>query len=89
MGLGDEALRLVRVNNDYQIDLDDLQEYIAADRRDGLQPICVVGNAGTVNTGAFDDLQALSELCQRENCGSTWMAPSAAWRRCLPIYATW
>ncbi len=44
-----------------------LQECIAADRRDGRQPICVVGNAGTVNTGAFDDLQALSELCHREN----------------------
>ena len=26
----------------------------------------VVGNAGTVNTGAFDDLNALADLCQRE-----------------------
>jgi len=67
MGLGDEALRLVGVNADYQIDLNDLQERLAADRQAGLQPVCVVGNAGTVNTGAFDDLQALSELCQREN----------------------
>jgi len=27
----------------------------------------VVGCAGTVNTGAFDDLEALAALCQREN----------------------
>jgi glutamate/tyrosine decarboxylase-like PLP-dependent enzyme len=31
-----------------------------------MQPICVIGNAGTVNTGAIDDLPALAELCQRE-----------------------
>ena len=39
---------------------------IAADRAAGRRPICVVGNAGTVNTGAFDDLSALADLCRRE-----------------------
>jgi hypothetical protein len=29
-------------------------------------PFCVIGNAGTINTGAIDDLHALAELCQRE-----------------------
>lgn len=66
LGLGDEALRMVPVNADYQINLVELQECIAADRSVGLQPICVIGNAGTVNTGAFDDLEALAGICQRE-----------------------
>jgi len=66
LGLGDEALRLIPVNADYQIELDALRETIASDRWLGLRPFCVVGNAGTVNTGAFDDLQALAELCQQE-----------------------
>jgi glutamate/tyrosine decarboxylase-like PLP-dependent enzyme len=30
-------------------------------------PICIIGNAGTVNTGAVDDLDALADLAVREN----------------------
>jgi glutamate/tyrosine decarboxylase-like PLP-dependent enzyme len=31
-----------------------------------MQPVCIVGCAGTVNTGAFDDLQALADICRDE-----------------------
>jgi glutamate/tyrosine decarboxylase-like PLP-dependent enzyme len=30
-------------------------------------PFCVVGAAGTTNTGSVDDLDALADLCQRED----------------------
>ena len=66
LGLGNEALRRIPVNADYQIDLDALDRAIQADRAAGYQPIGVIGNAGTVNTGAIDDLTALADLCQRE-----------------------
>jgi len=66
LGLGCESLRLIPVNQDYQIDLQALRAAIAADRRAGFQPFCVVGNAGTVNTGAIDDLPALADLCQEQ-----------------------
>lgn len=66
MGLGSEAIHSIPVNEQYQIDLDALEAAIAADRAAGLEPYCVVGNAGTVNTGAFDDLTRLAELCARE-----------------------
>lgn len=66
MGLGDEALRLIPVNMEYQIDLTALREAITADKNAGLQPFCVVGNAGTVNTGAIDDLNSLADLCRQE-----------------------
>ncbi len=66
LGLGNQALRKIPVDGDYRIDLGVLQERIQADREAGLHPFCVVGNAGTVNTGAIDDLQALADLCQRE-----------------------
>ncbi|HEY8309883.1 MAG TPA: pyridoxal-dependent decarboxylase, partial [Gemmatimonadaceae bacterium] len=43
-----------------------LAEMVAADRTAGMIPFCVVGTAGTVNTGASDDLDAIADFCQRE-----------------------
>jgi aromatic-L-amino-acid/L-tryptophan decarboxylase len=67
LGLGSESLRLIAVNSDFQIDLAALEAAIAADKAAGHLPLCVVGSAGTVNTGAFDDLNALADICQRED----------------------
>ena len=66
LGLGNEALRRIPVNADYQIDLAALEQAIAADRAAGFQPIGLIGNAGTVGTGAIDDLNALADIAQRE-----------------------
>jgi glutamate/tyrosine decarboxylase-like PLP-dependent enzyme len=49
-----------------QIDLAALNEEIKKDREDGLFPICVVGVAGTTNTGAIDDLEGLANICGEE-----------------------
>ncbi len=67
LGLGSEALRYVPVNAYFQIDLQALKAAIAQDRQDGHLPFCVVGAAGTANTGAIDDLDALADICQQEN----------------------
>lgn len=66
LGLGSDSLRKVTTNPDCTIDMAALQQALDADRRAGHRPICVVGNAGTINTGAVDDLQALADLCRRE-----------------------
>ena len=66
LGLGNQALRRIPVGPDYTIDVTALRQAIAADRSAGHRPICVVGNAGTVNTGATDDLPALADLCRDE-----------------------
>ena len=66
LGLGHGALRHIPVGPDYTIEVDALRRAIAEDRAAGHRPICVVGNAGTVNTGATDDLPALAALCHRE-----------------------
>jgi glutamate/tyrosine decarboxylase-like PLP-dependent enzyme len=67
LGIGNEYLRKIPVNEDYTIDLAALKQAIAADREAGYRPICVIGSAGTVNTGAIDDLNALADLCQEED----------------------
>ena len=65
-GIGSEFLRRIPVDAAGAIRLDCLENAIAADRASGLLPFLVVGTAGTVNTGAFDDLTRLSALCRRE-----------------------
>ena len=59
MGLGRRAFRAIAVDSDYRIDLAALRDAIASDLAAGLRPFAIVGNAGTVNTGAVDDLDGL------------------------------
>ncbi len=66
LGLGSAGLCGIAVRDDYTIDLDELERRIAADRAAGAVPFCVIGNAGTINTGSIDDLDALADLCERE-----------------------
>jgi aromatic-L-amino-acid decarboxylase len=67
LGLGNCCLRKIPVRQDYSIDLDQLQQQISTDRAAGFKPICIIGSAGTTNTGAIDDLSALADLCARED----------------------
>ena len=66
LGLGNKSLRVVPTNKSYQIDLEALKRMILMDRAAGLLPFCVVGAAGTTNTGAVDDLNGLADICQAE-----------------------
>ena len=67
LGLGDGALRRIPVDAEYRMDLAALRTALAEDTRAGHRPICVIGNAGTVNTGATDDLVALAALCRERS----------------------
>lgn len=63
LGLGRDSIRFIPVNDQYQIDLDQLRATIEADKAAGLLPFCVIASAGTVKTGAYDDLNALADIC--------------------------
>ncbi len=67
LGLGSDSLRLINVDENYEIKIDELIQQIKADKKESLQPFCVIGNAVTVNTGACDNLNALADLCEKEN----------------------
>jgi aromatic-L-amino-acid/L-tryptophan decarboxylase len=66
LGLGSDSLRQIPVNGEFEIDVAALEQMISADRSAGCRPICVIGNAGTVGTGAIDDLRALATIAARE-----------------------
>jgi glutamate/tyrosine decarboxylase-like PLP-dependent enzyme len=70
LGMGRQSLHLIPTHEDLTIDLEALKQAIHEDRKRGLHPIAVLATAGTVNTGATDDLNAIADLCAQENL---WM----------------
>lgn len=66
IGIGRRNLRRIAVDDEYRIVPAALERAIAEDRAAGRQPICIVATAGTVNTGAIDDVEALASIARRE-----------------------
>ena len=75
-GLGRDNLRKVETDGEFAMRPEALAEAIAADRRSGRTPICVVASLGGTGTGAIDPLRALGEICRREGI---WLHVDAAW----------
>jgi glutamate/tyrosine decarboxylase-like PLP-dependent enzyme len=61
-GLGTDALRLVPTGADHRMDTAALRGAIEADRAAGLHPFLIVGTAGTVDVGAFDNLAEIAAI---------------------------
>ncbi len=67
LGLGNEALRWVRTDDEYRINIPSLVKAIREDRDKGMHPFCIIGNAGTVSTGSFDDFRSLRKVADKED----------------------
>jgi len=76
IGLGRNALRALPTDDKFQLKIDALEEAIAKDKVDGVNPLCIIGLAGTTNLGAVDDLEALYKIAVREKC---WFHVDAAY----------
>jgi len=76
LGIGRDQLRKIAVRDDFTIDLDLLEKQVSEDRNSGYCPICVVGVAGTTNTGAVDPLDRLAEFCRAQGL---WFHVDAAY----------
>jgi glutamate/tyrosine decarboxylase-like PLP-dependent enzyme len=84
LGFGSDALRRVPVNDAMQINLAALRTAIQNDRVQGFRPLCVVGVAGTTNTGAIDDLRGLADLCRDEGLWFHVDGAFGAWAAIAP-----
>ncbi len=67
MGIGSDSVRKIGVDENYRIKLNELADAIESDIAAGNTPFCVVGNAGTVNTGAIDPLDDLLSISRKHN----------------------
>jgi glutamate/tyrosine decarboxylase-like PLP-dependent enzyme len=63
-GMGTEAIRWIPVDDEMRVDMTALREQILKDIEAGDRPALVVGNAGSVSTGAVDPLPELASLCR-------------------------
>lgn len=65
-GLGSAALRLIPLNDQFQMDTAALERAIANDRSAGLTPFFIAATSGTVDVGAIDDLETIANIARRE-----------------------
>jgi aromatic-L-amino-acid/L-tryptophan decarboxylase len=66
-GLGTDAIRWIRVDSDQKILVDVLENQIQEDKKNGYLPFMIIGNAGTVGTGAIDPLEQISAICEKND----------------------
>ncbi|HZD53849.1 MAG TPA: pyridoxal-dependent decarboxylase [Woeseiaceae bacterium] len=76
LGLGRKNLRLIPVDEAFQMRVDALEEAITADRRAGHVPIAIVATGGTVVSGAIDPLPAIADIARKE---SLWLHVDGAY----------
>lgn len=81
-GHGTDSIRWIDVNENHQMNIGDLQNLLELDLAQGHIPFLVVGNAGSVSTGAVDDLTAISNIAKHYNLwfhiDGAYGAPAAA-----------
>ena len=65
LGLGKKYLRKIPVDDEQRINIEALDKAIQVDKENGFHPICGIGVAGTTNTGAVDDLNAIADICEK------------------------
>jgi len=67
LGIGTDNLRLIETN-DFKINLTALTKTIEKDLNNPkIHPFCIIGNAGTVNTGTIDPLNELAKIAKQYN----------------------
>ena len=63
MGLGEQSVLKVPVNESYQMSRSSLQATYERAQSDGLHVIATVANACSTSTGTFDDLEMIADFC--------------------------
>ncbi len=76
LGLGESNVREILTDSSLRIDLADLERQVERDLAAAHLPFCVVANAGTTGTGAFDPIGELSDFARHYGL---WLHVDAAY----------
>ena len=66
-GIGTDSIRWIPTGKELGMDTAQLQNQIRADKEAGDRPFIVIGTAGSVSTGAIDNLPEIAKICREEN----------------------
>jgi len=75
-GFPADRVRPIPCDERFRVRIDELSAAVATDRNAGFVPFLIVGNAGTTNTGAVDDLDSLAEIASETEM---WLHVDAAY----------
>ena len=75
-GLGTNAIRTVRVNENLEMDIEHLAKTIKDDIASGFHPLMIVATTGTTGAGAIDNVEAIHAVCSDYNM---WLHVDAAY----------
>ena len=67
LGFKKEQIRIIPTDIEFRISINKLKNEIARDRLKGNEPFCIIATAGTTNTGTVDPLDAIADICEKEN----------------------
>jgi aromatic-L-amino-acid decarboxylase len=79
-GIGREAVRLVPHDDRLRLDPEQLEAQVSADRAAGDIPFLAIATAGTTGVGALDPVDALADVCERQDLA---LHVDAAWAGAL------
>jgi glutamate/tyrosine decarboxylase-like PLP-dependent enzyme len=65
LGLGSGCVRAIPIDRRYAMEVDPLVGAIERDLAAGVAPAVVIAQAGSVNTGACDPIDAIADVCKR------------------------
>jgi L-2,4-diaminobutyrate decarboxylase len=67
MGMGDEGIIKIPVNDNYQMRTSLLETYLQEATSKGFKVIAVIGSACSTSTGSYDDLEAIGLFARQHN----------------------
>ena len=76
LGLGEQALRKIAVDEAFRMRADRLAAAIQQDRAAGIVPVAVVATVGTTATTSIDPVPEIATICERERI---WLHVDAAY----------
>lgn len=74
-GIGKENLVKIKVDNEYKMNVDSLEEAIRTDIANSSKPLCVIAALGTTGSTAVDPLDKIAKICKEYNI---WLHVDAA-----------
>ncbi len=85
LGLGEESLVLLPLDDNRRIDVDALQQKVR-DLKDSRDILCMVATAGTTTTGAIDPIDEMADLCAETGA---WLHVDGAYGYAYKLVPDW